>query len=248
MTMRVLVVDDEPLSRRKLRRFLMSERDVAVVDGCGDGEEAIRRIRGGGVDAVFLDIAMPGLSGLDVVERIGPDAMPAVVFITAFDEFAVRAFDQEAVDYVLKPFDRERLGKAVRRLRRRLEEEPAALAERLAAVLARTEGRRVYSDRFVARSAGAAVFVDLAEVDWIEAQANYVALHVGRETHLVRDTLGAVEARLDPEKFVRIRRTAIVNLARVKALRPWTKDEHVVVLKDGTRLAVGPSYRARIDR
>lgn len=249
MTLRVLVVDDEPLARRKLRHFLASESDVAVVGDCRDGEEAIRRLKDGGVNVVFLDIATPGVSGLEVVERIGPAAMPAVVFVTAYDQYAVRAFDQEAVDYVLKPFDRERLAKALGRARkRRVEGGPEDLIRRLSAVLAELRPRSGYPDRFVVKSAGSAVFVKVDDVDWIEAQANYVALHVGKETHLLRETMNGVEAKLDPEKFVRIRRTAIVNLARVKALKPWIKDEHVVVLHDGTRLTVGPTFKQRLDR
>ncbi|MEO7920658.1 MAG: LytTR family DNA-binding domain-containing protein [Thermoanaerobaculia bacterium] len=246
-TLRTLIVDDEPLARRKLRRFLASERDVSIVGECADGEEAVKRILEGGVDLVLLDIAMPGLTGLEVIERVGPKGMPAVVFVTAYDEFAVKAFDDEAVDYVLKPFDRERLARAVQRVRRRTDDGTAEIAGRLAALLAHGRGRASYPDRLLVRSSGAGVFVEVADVDWIEAQANYVALHVGKETHLIRETLGAIEERLDPERFVRIRRTAIVNLARVKALKPWTKDEHVVVLKDGTRLAVGPSFRARLE-
>jgi two-component system, LytTR family, response regulator len=257
-SLQVLVVDDEPLARRKLRRFLEAEPGVRCAGECGTGEQAIARIQAGGIDVVLLDIQMPGVSGLEVVEQVGAERMPSVVFVTAHDRYAVRAFDVHAVDYLLKPFDRERFRVALRRTRLRHRafsgsgaghrplagsgEQTAQLTALLRDMLPRGAGR------VAVRKAGGVVFVALGDVDWIESQGNYVALHVGRETHLVRDSLGAFEGRLDPRRFARVRRTAIVNLGRVAALRPWEKDEHVVLLQSGARIPVSQPYRRPLEQ
>jgi two-component system LytT family response regulator len=241
--LRVLVVDDEPLARRKLRRFLDAEPSARCVGECASGEEALERLLAEPVDALFLDIQMPGLSGFDLIARLEPGRLPPVVFVTAFDRYAVRAFEIAAADYLLKPFDRERFQKALARVATRAGGRARAISvEELRALLGERGG-----ERFLVKKSDGFVAVPLQGVDWIEAQGNYVALHAGAETHLLRETLQGLEQRLDPAGFARVRRTAIVNLRRVVALRPWHADEHVLVLEGGARIAVGPSYRERLE-
>jgi two-component system LytT family response regulator len=241
--LRVLVVDDEPLARRKLRRFLDAEPGARCVGECASGEEALQRLRDEAVDALFLDIQMPGLSGFDLLGRLEPGLLPPVVFVTAFDRYAVRAFEVAAADYLLKPFDRERFRTALARVREKAAGRGHALA---ASELRALLGERS-AERFLVRKRGGFVAVPVHAVDWIEAQGNYVALHAGAETHLLRETLQGLEQRLGDGRFARVRRTAIVNLERIVALRPWAGDEHVLVLENGARIAVGPSYKDRLE-
>jgi two-component system LytT family response regulator len=243
--LRVLVVDDEPLARRKLQRFLLDEPLARCVGSCGSGEEALQRLREQPVDALFLDVHMPGLSGFELLERLSPERLPPVVFVTAFDRYAVRAFEAAAVDYLLKPFDRERFQKALARLRQRASARNAALPEELRELLARSLEPRP-APRFLVRKATGYVPLQAARVDWIEAQGNYAALHAGSETHLLRETLASLEQRLPG--FARVRRGAIVNLERIAALQPWDRDEHVVVLTTGVRIGVGPSYKQALEQ
>jgi two-component system LytT family response regulator len=245
--LRVLVVDDEPLARRKLRRFLDGEPDARCVGECGSGEEALLRLRGEAVDALFLDIQMPGLSGFELLERLEAARLPPVVFVTAYDRYAVRAFESAAADYLLKPFDRERFKKALARVRERSAARAARLAPSELRALLEALGERRPPERFLVKKNAGFLSVSSGDIDWIEAQGNYVALHAGSETHLLRETLQAMEQRLDSGRFARVRRTAIVNLERVAALQPWERDEHVLVLKNGVRIGVGPSYRSALE-
>jgi two-component system, LytTR family, response regulator len=245
--LRVLVVDDEPLARRKLRRFLDGEPDARCVGECGSGEEALARLRGEAVDALFLDIQMPGLSGFELLERLDAARLPPVVFVTAFDRYAVRAFETAAADYLLKPFDRERFRKALARVRERSAARPGGLAEGELRSLLQALGEHKAPERFLIRKNAGFVSVSGDDVDWIEAQGNYVALHCGSETHLLRETLQAMEQRLERGRFARVRRNAIVNLERIAALQPWERDEHVLVLKNGVRIGVGPSHRRALE-
>jgi two-component system LytT family response regulator len=246
--LRVLVVDDEPLARRRLLRLLAKEPDPFVATECGSGREAAAAILAGGIDAVFLDVQMPGLDGFDVLEAVGPGAMPAVVFVTAYDQYAVRAFEVNAVDYLLKPYDRERFRRAAERLRAVIRLSRAEVTEPLGRLLAELARRDRRPERFLVASGGGIAIVPAADVDWIEAQGNYVALHAGTATHLLREGIGALAGRLDPEVFVRVRRTAIVNLLRVSELKPWAKDEHVVVLSSGARVAVSRGFLPGMER
>ena len=245
--LRVLVVDDEPLARRKLMRFLDEDPLARCVGSCGSGEEALQRLREQPVDALFLDVQMPGLSGFELLERIAPERLPPVVFVTAFDRYAVRAFEAAAVDYLLKPFDRERFRTALLRVRERAAERHGAGTREELRALLETLGRREPALRFLVRKSAGYVSVAAADVDWIEGQGNYVALHAGSDTHLLRETLQALEERLAENGFARVRRTAIVNLDRIAALQPWARDEHVVVLKSGVRIDVGPSYKQALE-
>lgn len=242
---RALIVDDEAAARRRIRRFLCASPDVEIVGECEDGFEAVARIEERPPDLLFLDVQMPRLDGLGVIERVGAGTVPAVIFVTAYDEFALRAFDACALDYLLKPFGRERFCRAVGRARAQFEGSRAAgldrRLEKLIGELRAGSGRKS-SDRLEVRSCGNTLFVSVEEVDWVGAADNYLELHVGRETHLIRETMSQLEARLDPSMFVRIHRSVLVNLERVRELRPLFNKDHVLVLRDGTRLTVSRTH------
>lgn len=247
--LRVLVVDDESLARRRLRRLLSAEPDVACVGECAHGQAAVEWLLQQDADVVLLDVQMPEVSGFDVIDMVGVKRMPLVIFVTAFDRYAVHAFGVHAVDYLLKPFDRTRLAQALERARLRLAREPHdAIVAQLGTAVRALAAHRVRPDRVLVRRTGAMDFVKIADIEWIEAQGNYAALHVGNQTHLVRETLSRLEDRLDPDQFVRIRRTAIVNVDRIAKLDPWEKDEHVVVMTSGVRITVSRGFSDRLER
>jgi two-component system LytT family response regulator len=245
---RALVVDDEPLARKRIQRLLKGETDVELVGECADGHDAVLAIRRHAPDLVFLDVQMPGLDGFGVVEAIGVDRMPAVVFVTAYDQHALRAFEVSAVDYLLKPFLPERFQRAMRRARAQLRQGTGAGAEeRIRQLLAQVGAGRRYLDRLLVKGEGRVYFLKAEEIDWIEAAGNYVQLHVGRDAHLLRETMARLEAGLDPARFVRIHRSTIVNLDRVKELHPWFSGEFAVLLHDGTQLRLSRGYRGRLE-
>jgi two-component system, LytTR family, response regulator len=244
--LRALIVDDERLARLKLRRFLDEEPDIDVVGECASGVEAVDRIRSEQPDLVFLDIQMPGLDGFAVLREVrkrevGPGGR--VIFVTAHDEHAVRAFEVEALDYLLKPFDRARFQQTLDRVRR---ERRQTLDEKIASLLERIERPAERLDRILLRSEGRMTFLKLREVDWIEADDNYLRLHAGRETHLVRDTLRRLEPRLDPRLFLRIHRSTIVNVEAIAEIRSLFHGDYDVLLRDGTTLPVGRTWRDRL--
>ncbi|HYI08249.1 MAG TPA: LytTR family DNA-binding domain-containing protein [Thermoanaerobaculia bacterium] len=245
---RVLIVDDEPIAVRGIRQQLRGEADLEVIGECGDGAAAIDAIAELAPDLVFLDIQMPEIGGFDVVEAIGVARMPAVVFVTAYDEHALRAFDVHAVDYVLKPIDRHRFRTAVERARRRLAHAPGPLDRRIAAALEEL-GRPVhdYAKRLAIKGDGRVILVDVDEVDRLEAAGNYVEVHSGARHHLVRETMASLEARLDPARFVRVSRSSIVNADRVRELQPMFNGDFAVVLRDGTKVSGSRRYRAALD-
>jgi two-component system LytT family response regulator len=246
-TIRVLLADDEPLARERLRTLLAREDGLEVVAECPNGLETIASIGKLSPDLVFLDIQMPGATGFDVIEAIGPARMPLVIFVTAFDQYALKAFDVHALDYLLKPFDRERFHEALVRARQHLERRTNGDLERRLLELVqdlKTPAQRL--ERFVIKSGGRVFFVRADEIDWIEAAGNYVKLHVGGESHLFRETMNALESRLDSDVFFRIHRSHIVNIERVKELQPWFNGEYVVFLKNGTRLTLSRGYREKL--
>lgn len=243
-TMRVLVVDDEPLVRRGIAALLADEPGIEMVGEARNGTEALTLIRGTSPDLVFLDVQMPGLDGLGVLAALEPEERPAVVFVTAFDRYAVRAFDLHAVDYLLKPFDDERFRTALARVRGRLRAgELAQERAALNALLAELRDTSPGPDRLAVREQGHIVLVPVEEIDWIEAADNYVRLHRGKQYHLLRESLGRLEETLDRRRFARIHRSAIVNLARVRALEPVPGGEYDVILTDGRRLTLSRGYR-----
>lgn len=263
MPIRVLLADDEPLARRRLLRFLRVEPDVEVVAECGGGEAALAALQGQEVDLALLDVQMPDVDGFQVVSTYGAERMPAVIFVTAYDEYAVRAFEVHALDYLLKPVTAERFQAAFRRARRQLERDVAArTGERLKALLAQViEGEPAlvggpsgtpaltptrYADRLTVKADGRVFVVRIADVDWIEAHGNYVRVHAGAATHLIRETISAVESSLNPAHFARIHRSTIVNIDRIKEMQPWFAGDYVLILKDGTRLKLTRTYRDQL--
>jgi two-component system LytT family response regulator len=263
----VLVVDDEPLARSGVADLVRRDPELVVVRECGDGPAAVEAIRSLSPDIVLLDVQMPGMDGFEVLRTIGAERMPAVVFVTAYDRFALRAFDVNAVDYLLKPFEDERFGAAMERAKRAVrQDEVATLARRLAGLLDMTgtkgtgDGTRAVGpqsdapvagsptlSRIVVKSGGTVLFVRVEDIDWIEAADYYARLHVGPRSHLVRETMAALEQKLDPARFFRVHRSAIVNLDRVKQLQPYFRGQHVVVLADGTRLKLNRARRERLE-
>lgn len=244
---RVLIVDDEPLAREGVRLHLAAHEEIDIIGECGSGEEAVQRIEADDPDLVFLDVQMPGLDGFGVLEAIGEAALPAVVFVTAYDQFALRAFEAHALDYLLKPFEAERFDKALERVRAQLRARSTnTMEERLRALVASLSGKARFLERMVARTGGRILILRVADVDWIEAAANYVRVHIGAKHYLVRETMTHLETRLDPDKFLRIHRSIIVRKDRIKELEPLFQGDYSIILVDGTRLTSSRGYREKI--
>ncbi len=258
---RTLVVDDEPLAREGIRLRLEREAGFEVVGECANGLEAVEAIHDLAPDLVFLDVQMPGLNGFEVLEEVDPRQAPVIVFVTAYDEFALRAFEVHALDYVLKPFDDDRFAATLRRVRERVAERHAGrVGERLSGLMAElglgsgapaaagdeAAEARCYAERLVVRDGARIAFVPVAELDRVEADGDYVRLVCGARQHLIRRTMAQMEARLDPARFVRIHRSAIVAVDRIRELRPSFRGEYAVLLHDGTRLNLSRGYRSRL--
>ena len=244
MSVRALIVDDEPLARRRLRLLLQDEPDVAIVGECEDGPSAVAMVREAAPDLLFLDVQMPGMDGFDVIAELEPSACPAIVFVTAYDRYAIKAFDAHAIDYLLKPFTRARLRRALDRVASQLRDD-GALARRVAALVASLQASRTLT-RFVVKDGGRVYFVRADAVDWIEAVGHYVCLHAGGGSHVIRETLTHLEARLDGERFVRVHRSAIVNLDRVKELRPTFHGEYEITLVSGTTITSSRGFAPKL--
>ncbi|MGH7491519.1 MAG: LytR/AlgR family response regulator transcription factor [bacterium] len=248
MKIRTLIVDDEPLARERIRTLLCTEADVEVVGECVNGTGAVAAIREQKPDLLFLDVQMPELDGFEVLQTIGPHEMPAVIFVTAYDRYALRAFEVHALDYLLKPFDRERFQNTLHRARTHVQREKESdLSQRLQTLLEDFRGERKGLERLVVKSGGRVIFLRVEEVDWIEAAGNYVQLHVGRDSHLLRETIKGMEARLDPNRFLRINRSTLVNIDRVKELQAWFNGDYVIILTSGTQLTSSRGCREKID-
>ncbi len=241
---RVLIVDDEPIIRRGLRNQLTNRDNYEVIGECCNGRSAIEKIDEWKPDLVFLDVQMPEVDGFGVIREIGAENMPAVVFITAYDEYAVRAFDVNALDYLLKPFDEDRLQRCLVRVEQRLAEPRAgsALVQQLASLVAGQVKPRI-ADRLAIRNSDRITLLQTDEIDWIEAADNYVEIHVGKQVHLMRETLSNLEQRLQPHRFLRIHRSRLVNADRIKEMHPLFHGEYELVLHDGTRLTSSRHYR-----
>jgi two-component system LytT family response regulator len=296
MSIQVAIADDEPLARRRLLRFLKDVPDAEVVAECGDGQAALAALAKGGIDLLFLDVQMPGMDGFEVVAAHvaahGAEKVPATVFVTAYDEYAIRAFDAHALDYLLKPVTAERFDRAFKRAREHLERVASVESrKRLVALLSQVlEGEGAAqalagaaglvppsasgtppaapatpalstatsngglaapapghtATRIVVRHDGRVYFVRTADVDWFEADGNYVKVHAGRQVHVIRETIGALEAQLDRAQFARIHRSTVVNLDRIQELQPWFAGDYVVLLRDGTKLKLSRTYREQL--
>jgi two-component system LytT family response regulator len=243
---RVAIVDDEPLARQALRMALEADPEIAVVGDC-IGVDAPALIEREGVELVFLDVQMPEVDGFEVLAALRPGALPATVFVTAHDEYAVRAFEVHAIDYLLKPFDDARLMTALARAKERLARHGAAAGQPLLALLdERARGGRV--ERFLVRARGKVVVVRAEDIDWIEAADYYATLHVGGESHLIRETMTDLEGSLDERRFVRVHRRAIVNIDRVREVHPLFRGDCTLVLADGTQVRLSRTRRTEFER
>lgn len=243
---RTLIVDDESLARDRLRQLLEKEPAIEIVGECSDGRAAVAAIRKEAPELVFLDVQMPELDGFGVAETLGAEAGPVIVFVTAHDRFALRAFEIHAVDYLLKPFDRERFQKALRRALDQIDHRASrGLIERQAALIAELKSPRP-GEQLAVKSGGHTVWVRLEDIDWISSADNYTELHVGTKSHLLRETLSALEARLEPAKFVRISRSAIVNAQRIKEIKRLFYGGCELTLQGGARLTLSRRYRDKL--
>ena len=246
-SVRALIVDDEPLARERLRDMLKADSRVEIIGECAGGDEAIEAIQQLGPDLVFLDVEMPGKDGFAVLEALDADRLPVIIFVTAYDQYAVRAFEFHALDYLLKPFDQERFDKALARAISHIRNEKSEnLTARILKTLEEMKARPVHLERLVIKMNGHVFFVKTEEIDWLEAEGNYVRLHAGRESYLLRDTISALESQLDPRKFVRVHRSAIVNIDRITELQPWFHGEYRILLGEGVQLTLSRSYRERL--
>lgn len=256
MPIRVLIVDDESLARDTIRLLLEDHAAFDIVGECKDGDEAVEAIAMEKPDLVFLDIQMPGKNGFDVVEAVGPEKMPVVIFATAYDQYALQAFEAHALDYLLKPYDDDRFEKALDRAVEQIKQKKiGTLSSELMALV---EERRVERDaapepampieRIMIKERDALFFVKVEDIDWIEASGDYVGLHVGKKTHLLRESMSGMEAKLDARRFVRIHRSTIVNVERIQKLSPYFHGDYIVYLKDGTELRLSRRYWKRLEQ
>jgi two-component system LytT family response regulator len=248
-----IIADDEHLARKKMRLLLGSEPGVQVIAECQDGQQTIEAVKTHRPDLLLIDIRMPDMDGFQVLAKLDPEEMPVVVFTTAYDQFAIRAFEAQALDYLLKPFDSERLHQAIERARAELlKSHNRDLTTRILDLLAKNAEPKVEpkraEDRMIIRAGGKVVFLDVNELDWIEAAANYVKLNVGKDSYLLREGIGSISARLDPDRFVRIHRSVIVNVRKIRELQPCDSGEYIALLKNGKELSCSRGYRAQLQR
>lgn len=246
---RTLIVDDELLARERLRQLLQGEAEIELVGECADGQAAVEAITRESPELIFLDVQMPELDGFGVLEAVAADPAPVIVFVTAHDKFALRAFEVHAADYLLKPFDRERFKTALTRALERVKQRgQPGQTQPQSAVLAELKPPARPLERLAVKTGGRVIFVKLEEIDYIEAAHNYVELHVQKQSHLLRETLNSIEARLPADKFVRISRSVMVNIERVKELQPLFYGEYTVTLQNGTRLTLSRRYRNKLQQ
>ena len=250
---RTLIVDDEPLARRNLRLLLERDPQIEILDDCRNGREAVKAINSLSPDLIFLDIQMPEMDGFDVLERVGPEHIQAIIFVTAFDQYALKAFDVHALDYLLKPFDDERFARALERAKSQIAaQEINKLSGRLLSLLEERESKRKaakpdYLQRLMIKASSRVMLLKVDEIDFIEADGNYAKLHVGRKIHLLREKMNDLEGRLDPARFVRIHRSIIVNLDRIREMHPHFNGDYVVVLEDGQQLRLSRTRREQLE-
>lgn len=247
-SIRVLIVDDEPLARERVRSLLVQEAGIEIVGEAGDGKSALALIAQKLPDLIFLDVQMPVMSGFDVVQAMPEETRPVVIFVTAYDQYAISAFEVHALDYLLKPFDTERFAASVARARQYLEKGRLfELQTRIAGLLSQLPTGVKTPERLMIKESGRVHFLAIADIDWIEADGNYVSIHAGKETHLMRATMKEMEEKLDTGTFRRIHRNCIVNSTRIKELKTWFNGEYVAVLESGKELAVSRRFRKNLD-
>ncbi len=247
MKIRTLIVDDEPLAREWTRNGLQDEPDIEIVGECGDGFEAVKAIVELKPALVLLDVQMPGLDGFGVLASLDAPDLPAVIFVTAFDRYALKAFEAHAVDYLMKPFSTERLRAAVDRARAEIDRSSSReLRAALNALLEDIQRERTFPEWLLIKKDDRSVFLRVADIDWIESSRNNVRLHVGKDIFLFHETTSGIESKLDPKKFFRIHRSTIVNIEKIKEMHPWFNGDYAVILKDGTKLTLSSTYRERL--
>src|ERR1700752_304661 len=250
-----IIIDDEPLARRNLRVLLEHDPQIEIVDECRNGHEAVKAINAHSPDLIFLDIQMPEMDGFDVLARVGPEHLQAIIFVTAFDRYALKAFEVHALDYLLKPFDDDRFRRALERAKSQIAaREIDKLSQRLLALLEDRKSDRkssseqqTYLTRLMIKAANRMMLLKVNEIDFIEADGNYAKLHLGRKTHLLREKMSELEGRLDPAKFVRIHRSVIVNIDRIKEMQPHFNGDYIIVLDDGRQLRLSRSRREQLE-
>jgi two-component system LytT family response regulator len=246
---RVLLVDDEPLAREMLREMLHGDPEVEIVGESCNGREALAAIRAETPDLIFLDVQMPEVGGFEVLAALEKGEAPYVIFVTAYDQYAVRAFEVQALDYLLKPFDQERFDVSWQRAKAQLGRDrngAGAMDQRILTLLEELKTGNNYLERLVVKAAGRIYFLDTKEIDWIEAEGNYVSVHSGKKSHLLRETISSLESQLDPKQFVRIHRSSIVRLDFIQELQPWFHGEYRVILQDGLQLTLSRNHREKL--
>lgn len=244
---RALVVDDEPLAREMIREMLEDDSEVEIVGECTNGREAVEAIRSSAPDIVFLDIQMPELGGFEVLAALDPKTTPYVIFVTAYDQYAVRAFEVHALDYLLKPYDRERFEAAWRRAKEQLKLDRTSRRDQdIIALLEELKAGPRYLERLVIKNGGRVFFLHVQDVYCIEAEGNYVRVYDGQKGYLLRETISSLEEQLDPKQFLRIHRSAIVKIDRIKEMQPWFHGEYRIIMENGKQLALSRNYRANL--
>jgi two-component system LytT family response regulator len=245
MSIRTLIVDDEPLARRRLRAFLRPEADLEIVGECGNGEQAVQAIRAMRPQLVFLDVQMPGMDGFAVLQALDPRVLPMIVFVTAHDQYAVQAFEKRAIDYLLKPFSKRRFEDAVSRVRERIEApDERDLKERMGRLLRTVAGPKTH---LVVKTGTHSVLLQTIRIEWLEAEGDYVRVHAGREIYLTRQTMNRIESQLGAGRFVRVHRSAIVNVEFIKEIHPLPGGDHTITLRDLTQVTLSRTYRERLE-
>jgi len=244
LRMRMLIVDDEPLAREKIRDLVKLDPELEIAGECTNGLEALAAIQELRPDLLLLDVQMPEVGGFTVLEALKDEVMPLVIFVTAYDQYAVRAFEFHALDYLLKPFDRERFEAAIGRAKAHVRrEQNGSLDQRILALLEQLKAETKYIERLVVKAGGRVFFLETKEIDWIEAEGNYVNIHTPKKSFLLRETISNLEAQLDPKHFVRIHRSSIVRIDRIQELQTWSHGEYRVILYGGTELTLSRNYR-----
>jgi two-component system, LytTR family, response regulator len=245
---RVCIIDDEPIACRRIQRLLKDDAELEIVRICNDGEDAVDAIHQFHPDLIFLDVQMPGMDGFEVLKSLKSESIPHVIFVTAYDRYAIQAFEVHALDYLLKPFDRKRFEQAVQRSKSQIyQSQERSNNSELIALLKEMKDQPQHLERLVVKSQGRVFFLKTEEIDWIEAQGKHVSIHIGKETHVVREAMNNLETELDPKKFARIHKSTIVNLDRIKQLQPLVHGDFRVILRDSTILTISRRYRQKID-
>lgn len=248
--LKVVIVDDEPLAREKIRELLRNDAEIELIAECSGGHKAVAAIQKTPPDLLFLDIQMPEMDGFGVIKALSAQQvqMPYIVFVTAYDQYAVRAFEVYALDYLLKPFDRERFQKALERAKSQIRRDRSdTLSQGILSLIEELKEGPRHLERLVIKNSGRVQLLKTQEIDWIEAEGNYVRVHAGKEAHLLRETISTLETQLNPKKFMRIHRSTIVNLDRIRELQPWFHGEYRIILRDGTQLMLSRSYREKLN-